>query len=171
MNNFEKLKEELTRDRFIDMILFNCDECPVKDECEYVDGTPDGGESSAVIEDWCAREAELANKSTTVARDFGDLVSRQYLLREYDRQHEGPPGGARKIIEEAPPATLYGYSLEHLAAVAGMLRGCDLRPEDVASMIGAMRSVGPAIQSALDMVQRQAEAAVDKMLSGGAGDE
>ncbi len=32
-----------------------------------------------------------------------DLVSRQYLLEEYDRQHEGPPGGARKIIETAPP--------------------------------------------------------------------
>lgn len=32
-----------------------------------------------------------------------DLVSRQYLLTEYDRQHVGPPGGARKIIEEAPP--------------------------------------------------------------------
>jgi len=31
-----------------------------------------------------------------------DLVSRQYLLDEYDRQHKGPPGGARKIIEEAP---------------------------------------------------------------------
>lgn len=31
-----------------------------------------------------------------------DLVSRSYLLAEYDRQHEGPPGGARKIIEEAP---------------------------------------------------------------------
>lgn len=30
-----------------------------------------------------------------------DLVSRQYLLNEYDRQHEGPPGGARKIIEDA----------------------------------------------------------------------
>lgn len=32
-----------------------------------------------------------------------DLVSRSYLLTEYDRQHQGPPGGARKIIEEAPP--------------------------------------------------------------------
>jgi DNA-directed RNA polymerase subunit RPC12/RpoP len=31
-----------------------------------------------------------------------DYVSRQYLLDEYDRQHQGPPGGARKIIEEAP---------------------------------------------------------------------
>ena len=31
-----------------------------------------------------------------------DYVSRQYLLDEYDRQHQGPPGGARKIIAEAP---------------------------------------------------------------------
>ncbi|MBR3795759.1 MAG: hypothetical protein IKK34_06995 [Clostridia bacterium] len=31
-----------------------------------------------------------------------DLVSRQWLLNEYDRQHKGPPGGARKIMEEAP---------------------------------------------------------------------
>lgn len=34
----------------------------------------------------------------------GDFVSRQYLLAEYDRQHQGPPGGARKIIAEAPAA-------------------------------------------------------------------
>ena len=34
-----------------------------------------------------------------------DAVSRQYLLDEYDRQHKGPPGGARKIIEEAPSVT------------------------------------------------------------------
>ena len=33
---------------------------------------------------------------------MSDYVSRQYLLNEYDRQHQGPPGGARKIIEEAP---------------------------------------------------------------------
>lgn len=33
-----------------------------------------------------------------------DHVSRQWLLDEYDRRHEGPPGGARKIIEEAPAA-------------------------------------------------------------------
>ena len=31
-----------------------------------------------------------------------DYISRQYLLDEYDRQHQGPPGGARKIIAEAP---------------------------------------------------------------------
>lgn len=33
---------------------------------------------------------------------MGDLVSRAYVLAEYDRQHKGPPGGARKIMEEAP---------------------------------------------------------------------
>lgn len=31
-----------------------------------------------------------------------DLISRAYVLAEYDRQHQGPPGGARKIMEEAP---------------------------------------------------------------------
>lgn len=33
---------------------------------------------------------------------MGDLISREYVLSEYDRQHKGPPGGARKIMEEAP---------------------------------------------------------------------
>lgn len=33
-----------------------------------------------------------------------EYVSRDYLLGEYDRQHQGPPGGARKIIAEAPAA-------------------------------------------------------------------
>lgn len=31
-----------------------------------------------------------------------DLISRAYVLAEYDRQHKGPPCGARKIMEEAP---------------------------------------------------------------------
>ena len=34
----------------------------------------------------------------------GEYVSRDYLLGEYDRQHQGSPGGARKIIAEAPAA-------------------------------------------------------------------
>lgn len=32
----------------------------------------------------------------------GELVDRNYLLTEYDRQHKGPAGGARKIMETAP---------------------------------------------------------------------
>lgn len=31
-----------------------------------------------------------------------DLISRGALLAEYDRVHAGPPGGARKLIQEAP---------------------------------------------------------------------
>lgn len=33
-----------------------------------------------------------------------DCVSRAWLLAEYDRQHEGPAGKARKLIEDAPAA-------------------------------------------------------------------
>lgn len=35
-----------------------------------------------------------------------DYVSRKWLLDEYDKRHKGPPGGARKMIEEAPPANV-----------------------------------------------------------------
>ena len=31
-----------------------------------------------------------------------DMISRAWVLAEYDRQHQGPPGGARKIMAEAP---------------------------------------------------------------------
>lgn len=31
-----------------------------------------------------------------------DLISRSALIAEYDRVHTGPPGGARKLMEEAP---------------------------------------------------------------------
>lgn len=31
-----------------------------------------------------------------------DLISRQALLEAYDREHEGAPGMARRLIEEAP---------------------------------------------------------------------
>lgn len=33
-----------------------------------------------------------------------DYISRTWLLAEYDKRHKGPPGGARKLIEEAPSA-------------------------------------------------------------------
>lgn len=53
-----------------------------------------------------------------VANGNGDLVSRQYLLDEYDRQHKGPHGGARKIIEKAPAACI---SEEYARAVRNWL--------------------------------------------------
>lgn len=33
---------------------------------------------------------------------MSDLVSRKWLLEEYDRRHKGPAGRARKLIEAAP---------------------------------------------------------------------
>lgn len=30
------------------------------------------------------------------------LINREDLIAEYDRTHQGPPGGARKLMEEAP---------------------------------------------------------------------
>lgn len=42
-----------------------------------------------------------------------DCISRKWCLAEYDRQHVGPPGGARKIIAEAPsifPTKMSGTS-------------------------------------------------------------
>ena len=33
---------------------------------------------------------------------MSDLISREALLAAYDAAHKGPPGGARKLIEEAP---------------------------------------------------------------------
>lgn len=35
---------------------------------------------------------------------MAEYIERGALLAEYDRVHVGPPGGARKLIEEAPTA-------------------------------------------------------------------
>jgi len=37
-----------------------------------------------------------------VKEPHGDLVDRDALIAEYDHQHKGPAGGARKIMEMAP---------------------------------------------------------------------
>ena len=35
---------------------------------------------------------------------MAEYIDRDGVLAEYDRQHQGPPGGARKIIAEYPAA-------------------------------------------------------------------
>lgn len=35
-----------------------------------------------------------------------DLISRSALLAAYDAAHKGPPGGARRLIEEAPTVAI-----------------------------------------------------------------
>ena len=55
------------------------------------------------------KPAELAtNLQPTCTTDLpdnnvGDMISRSSLLEKYDKEHEGPPGRARKLIEEEPP--------------------------------------------------------------------
>lgn len=48
-------------------------------------------------------ETERANDCPLieVPTPHGDLVDRTELLAEYDRQHKGPAGGARRIMEQA----------------------------------------------------------------------
>ena len=45
-----------------------------------------------------------------------DLISRSALIAAYDAAHNGPPGGARKLIEEAPAVdaapVVYGQWME-----------------------------------------------------------
>lgn len=43
--------------------------------------------------DWCPL--------IKIPTPHGDLVDRTELLAEYDRQHKGPAGGARRIMEQA----------------------------------------------------------------------
>ena len=47
----------------------------------------------APIPDWCPL--------VEIPTSHSDLVDRNKLLAEYDRQHKGPAGGARRIMEQA----------------------------------------------------------------------
>lgn len=42
----------------------------------------------------------------------GDTISRSALLAAYDAAHKGPPGGARKLIEEAPVVSMHQSTQE-----------------------------------------------------------
>lgn len=49
-----------------------------------------------------ALKAQSDKDNNVRSKTDGDCISRKWCLAEYDRQHVGPPGGARKIIAEAP---------------------------------------------------------------------
>ena len=66
---------------------------------------------------------------------MNDLISRAYVLAEYDRQHKGPPGGARKIMEEAPavdavPVVMCKDCKYAHMTYDGMCKYCDFWQED-----------------------------------------
>ncbi len=41
-----------------------------------------------------------------------ELIDRNALIAEYDRVHIGPPGGARKLMEDAPAVGVAEVSCE-----------------------------------------------------------
>lgn len=74
----------------------NCDKCKFQSDSRlYCDAMPYnfcGNTDDISRPDWCPL-VELPPHS--------DLVDRNKLLAEYDRQHKGPAGGARRIMEQA----------------------------------------------------------------------
>lgn len=57
-----------------------------------------------------------------------DYISRAGIIAEYDRQHQGPPGGARKIMETFPSADVRPVVLcrDCIYAPTGNQDGADL---------------------------------------------
>ena len=54
-----------------------------------------------------------------------DYVSRKWLIEEYHRCHQGPTGGALRIIEEAPAADVAPVRHAYWESAPGkMLRFC-----------------------------------------------
>ena len=65
-----------------------CHDCPYWEVCEEPYVCPIQDKMSM----WVKKEPHTGD----------DLISRKDLLASYDKAHQGPPGGARKLIEEAP---------------------------------------------------------------------
>ena len=79
------------------------EEARLQEQDKYADECIKCATEHRQLSEWLAELAVLREKvNYSELPNSSDLVSRSYLLAEYDRQHEGPPGGARKIIEEAP---------------------------------------------------------------------
>ena len=61
---------------------------------------------------------------------MAEYIERDALIAEYDRVHVGPPGGARKLIEEAPAADVVPVvrcrDCIHITPVEGGLPLCTL---------------------------------------------
>jgi hypothetical protein len=57
-----------------------------------------------------------------------DLISRKALIAEYDRVHIGPPGGARKLMEEAPTVdaveVVHGRWINSKGEIVPLDEGC-----------------------------------------------
>ena len=70
-----------------------------------------------------------------MANEKLDLIDRKALIAEYDRVHIGPPGGARKLMEDAPSVEAVevvrckdckGWCTEEIAKRYGVDRYCTM---------------------------------------------
>ena len=70
-----------------------------------------------------ALKAQSDKDNNVLSKKDGDCISRKWCLAEYDRQHVGPPGGARRIIAEAPailPTQMSGTSEDTISRQAAI---------------------------------------------------
>lgn len=72
-----------------------CEVCPCNDDNWRCGATKEYFD----YDDMCERRR--ADCPLIEVPPHGDLVDRTELLAEYDRQHKGPAGGARRIMEQA----------------------------------------------------------------------
>lgn len=57
MTKFDRFKEDLTKERFIDIAILNCEGCPAHDECQLREGPViDGGQCEEVLSRGCDEE-------------------------------------------------------------------------------------------------------------------
>lgn len=96
------------------------------------------------------------------------LIDADALIAEYDRVHVGAPGGARKLMEDAPtiepPAQpevrsvtqmIKGYSIDQLILIANVLERENLPPERVTEALTDMQRVIAMVQSEFKELLRQ----------------
>ena len=58
-----------------------------------------------------------------------DLISREALLDAYDKAHQCPPGGARKLIEEAQDALVRCKDCKKYMTIHCTCDGCCISPD------------------------------------------
>lgn len=69
---------------------------------------------------------------------MSDLIDRQALLDEYDKAHFGPPGKARRLIEDAPAASRWHRLEDELPPKGFALIGARKRPPEISEDVWDM---------------------------------
>lgn len=57
MTNFERFRDTLTQDEFIEIMCLNCEYCPIVDNCGVAEKVvASGADCEEVLRPWCERE-------------------------------------------------------------------------------------------------------------------